>query len=144
MKQRIVAQKDVKHDPGGRRAQDDRPDYRSVEIAQELFEREENGSDRCVERRSEGGCSTHGHQPPHLLAAQSKTLADDRRKAGADVNRRTFPTECDAARERRRTAYEFPNDGAQRNPAVVDEYRGACLRDSASPRLRKPPDEKIS
>ena len=91
----------------------------------------------CQRRRG-----ADGHEPPHLWDAQSEPARDDRRDARADVHRRPFASERDAARQRRRAAHELPDDRAQRDAAVLDEDRGTRLRNAASARIWKEPDEE--
>src|SRR3954471_19520434 len=108
-----------------------------MHVAHDLLEREEHGGDRRVECRRQGGRSANGKKPANVSCAQAEPARDDRRDPGADVNGWPFATESDTAGERGRAAYEFADDRTQRDPAVLDEDRGASLWNSATARVRK-------
>src|SRR6266550_644701 len=143
MKEWVVAKQQVKHHPGSRRCEDYGTEHGGVKVAHYLFEREQNRSDRRVERCREGGRSSDRQQPLHLSFAKPKLPRNHRRQARSDIDRWSLSAERDATGERSRAADEFADNGTERDAPVVNEDRGAGLWDSAAAGEREVPIEQV-
>ena len=144
VEQRLVAQDEVQHHPGRGRTQHHRAEHRRVHVAQNFFERKQHGRDRRIERRRQRRRAAHRHQRLHVRRAQTETPADHRGDPGADLHRRAFAAERDAARQRNRAAQKFAEHRAQRDVPVADEQRELRLRDAAAARIGKIAEQQIA
>ncbi len=141
-KQRLVTEKEPKHEPRGRGANDDGAENRGMKIAHDLLEREEHGRDGGVEGRRERGRCAHRDKQPEFLRWKSDRAPNHRRDAGPDLNRRPFSAERDPARERRRGAQELAKGRAPGDvPSARVEGRFR-LRYAAPPCVGKEPIEQ--
>ena len=113
-----------------------------MQIAQHLFEREQNGRDGRIERRRQRRRATHGQQIPHARFAQSEAPAQIRCDARADLYRRAFAAQRNAACQRDGATEKFPRRRRQRNVSVVDKDRELGLRNAAPARVRKESEQK--
>ena len=108
VKQRLVAEQQVEHDPRGGRAQHDGTQHRRVEIAHHLLEREKDRRHGRVEGRRQGRGSSDGHQRPDPLRSQSQPPAKDRCQTRSNLDRRAFAAQRDAGASETEQQKNFP------------------------------------
>ncbi len=137
VEQWFVAEHQVEDGPRGRRTDDDRPDHRGVQVAQYLFQGEEDRRDGRVECRGESRGRPDRDERAHAVRPEPKPTSEYGGDARADLDRRSFTPECDAAGERDRGTRELAQDRAQFDVAVVEEERGLGLRNAAATRVRE-------
>ena len=144
VEQRIVAQNQVQDHPGGGRAQHHGAQHRGVQIAHDLFEREQDRRDGRIECRRQRRRATRRHQRLHLFRTESEIPRDHRGESGAHLHRRSFAPERDAAGQRSRAAEELSEHGSKQDSSVVDEECELGLRDAAAAREREIAPQKIA
>ena len=144
VEERIVTEDEVEHHPRRGGCEHDRAEHGRVQIAHDLFEREEHRGDRSVECGGERGGSADGNQGSDLQSAQSESPRDDGCESGPHVDRGSLTSEWDSAGERNGAADELAHHGSERDAAVVNEERGARLWNAAPAREREVLEEEIS
>ena len=75
---------------------------------------------------------------------QSEAPAEDGSNAGADLHRGTLRVRVRCHWQAKLSSEKFSQDGPQRDIPVFDKDRKFGLGDSASPCIRKIPEEQIS
>ena len=106
-KERLVAERDAQHNPGGGRGQDDGPDDGGLEVAHDLFQGEDDGGHGSVEGGGDGGGGSDGNELSNLLRGKAEKTAEDGADACADLHGRPFAAERNAAGEGGGGAEEF-------------------------------------
>ena len=144
LKERIVAQQQAQHRPGGGRGQHHRAQNRRVHIAHHLFQGKEHRGHRRIEGGGNGGRGANRDQRLHLLRAQSQPASKHRGDARAHLHRRPLAAQRNAAGQRRRRAKELAQNGAQRDESVARKERRLGLRNAAAARIGKVAIEQIA
>ena len=115
-----------------------------MQIAHDLFEREQDRRDRRIERRSQRRGTTRRHERLHLFRIEPQVARDYRGESGAHLHRRSFAPERNSAGKRGRAAEELPKHRSKQDSSVVDEECELRLRDSAASRKREIAPQKIA
>ena len=136
--QRLVAQRQAEHQPARDRAQDDGAEHAGVQVADDLFEREQDRGDRGVEGGRDRRRRSDGDQLPALLGIQMQRLSHRGGDPGADLRGRPLASQRDAAPQGEHSAEVLPEGHPERNPAVLRDQRGLGLRNAAAPRPLEP------
>ena len=144
MEERLVAEDQMEEHPRRRGTDNHRAQNRSVQIAKNFFEREEDRGDGRIEGRGERGGAAHGHQVAHRVGAESEAASQNGSDSRADLDGGSFASERDAAGQRDGATEEFSDDGLERDVAVVDEDGELGLRNAAAARVGKIAVQKIA
>src|SRR5208337_4891445 len=133
MKQRLVAQQQVEHDPGGGRAENDGTEHGSVQIASDLLEREEDGSNGSIECRRQSGRGANRDERPDPAGTEAQAASEYGGDSGAHLHGWAFAAERDAGGQRNGTETELAKHGPKADESVAKKKGRLGLRNAAAP-----------
>lgn len=141
--QRLVAEERAADDDRGDRREHDRSEHGRVPPADDLFDDEEHGRDRGVERGADARRGADGRDEAQVIGRQAEGAAEQRRHARAHLQRRVLGAERVARAERHAACDELAGHRAERDAAVRRVERLFRVVDAAAPCGRKhPPHER--
>ncbi len=115
-----------------------------MQIAHDLFEREQDRRDWRIERRSQCRGTTCRHERLYLFWIESQIPRNHRGEPRAHLDGWSFTPERNSTGKRGRAAEELTKHGSKQDSSVVNEECEPRLRDSAASRKREITPQKIA
>jgi len=115
-----------------------------MEIADNFFQGEKNGSERRIKGGGDCCGGTNRNKSHYFFVAQAQAAAEHRSDSCADLHSRALTAKRNAAGNGCRSAEEFSEYGFQRDVAFSSKERGFCLWNAAAAGFWKIFEEQIA